>query len=439
MFSQFIRQKLQEFCPDEDLCRWFDPLKLAATDYEPGNNSCPEKIHVLFPHSLFEEWFNTSFKQRFEDCLKKLYPDDSIKILYGDRKKNNTPENFLSAKTGNEFFIKTSGSNDPDNSFENFLFNKKNSFPVEAAINFTKGNGHSLFTIYADTGMGKSHILKAMYYGLSENVNKKDIFFSTLSELETFFSSAFKKSESTLSYMTSFRYVLIDDLHECINKKNLQEAFSRLIELGREKGISCVFTMNSRPAECAFFDEKFRSLLESGLVLELKKPDMDIKRQYVNQCAKKSGLHLAKEEELSIARMYSGFRQIHGAVLKISEYSQISGGKKLPLDEILKNSKSPSAQELTPDKIILSVSGYFNLDPAQITGKNRRQDIVFARHLAMYLCRELLGAQLGAIGEIFSNRDHSSVIYSVNKIKKLSISNKDTNNMLTEVKNLCFK
>lgn len=446
MLSKSIREKFLKFYPDADLRRWLDPLEFnCGEDLEP-DAGMPENIQVVFPHNLFAEWFNSNFKKDFEDGLNKIYPDNKPNVTYS-AKYGASGNNLLYAGQSSHapHFVSerrkigsVAGHNE-ENLFQSFLFNKKNIFPVEAALNFAQGGGQGVFIIYGATGMGKSHLLGAINQTLQSKINKKDILFSKLHEIESFYSKTFKNYDSPLSYLGSFKYVLVDDVDECADNKNIQRLLSKFIEVAQNNGIRCAFTIKSRPADCAFFDEKFRSLLESGLVLELKKPDLDIKRQYANQCAQNNGVVLSKEEALTLARMFSEFRQIHGAMLKLSEYTSLSGGKKLPLDEILKNSKSSSALKLTPDQIIFKVAEYFNLEPEQITGKNRRQDVVTARHLAMYLCRDLLEAQLGTIGEIFSGRDHSSVIYSVNKIKKLMPSNKDMNIMVTEVKNSCLK
>lgn len=468
--NKAIREKFLQYHTDEDLKLWFDPLVLSCPQAQAMENLSngqiegglsgdffPAHLQVDFPHRLFAEWFKTNYKNKFEEAIARCYKARATEITYASSNLDNKYSAIQNKKPGgSEKTARTAptGQNEVPvavesaktfNLFSDFIYNAKNEFPVASAKKFASGQGRGLFIIYGANGYGKSHILEAIYSDIKKNVTKKIIFFSNLYELETFFSNSFKKSDSPLSCLTAFEYLLLDDAHNCSQNSMLQESMVRLLEFCAANSIHCALALNAHPSECALMDAKLRSLMESGLVLELKKPDLDVRAQYVFQCAGKLNFQIKKDDAVSIARMYDNFRQIHGAMLKIAEFNSLSpkgeqtGQKDLRLEVILKNTMPSSGSKLTPDHIINCTASFFKTAPDALTGKARQQDIVLARHIAMFLCRDLLGVQFSSIGNIFKGRDHSSVLYSVNKIKKLCKTNKDMNNMVSEVKNMCVK
>lgn len=441
MLTKSIREKFLKYCPDEDLKKWFDPLVLDGPpwglDERPATGGAEAgKITVKFPHRLFAEWWSASHREKFEALLHSCL-GRRASISYscgGSALKNDPPQE----KSGALFAEPLEQEDQP--SFDNFICNRKNEFPRAAAKKFAQGEQGGLLVLFGGSGSGKSHLLKAAHREIRRNVPEKFILIKPLVELETFFSNSLKNGESPLIYLRNFKYILIDDLDMSESRPLLQEQLVVLLEQARECRINLAVTMRQKPGSLSRMSEKLRSLLEAGLLIELKKPDLDIRRQYVEYTANSLNLQLKKDDALALARMYSGFRQISGALIKVSSYLVLSPqAAEAKLTDILQSGLSESRKNITPDHIIASAAGYFGVEARDITGKTRRQKAVLARHMAMYLCRDILGAQFGHIGACFSDRDHSSVLYSVNKIKILMKSDKDMNNKVTEIKNIVLK
>lgn len=445
MFTENIREKFLQYYPDEDLKKWFDPLVLNYT--QPGQGETPPAapLSVRFPHRFFADWWSANHKDKFERALRTcLGRQPEINYSYSfsgtarlrhpalvKPSEDSAPPDFTPAETPEA---------EARQSFDNFIYNRKNQFPFAAAKKFAEGGSHKLFILFGPSGSGKSHLLQAIYKEAKKNVPEKFILLSKISELETFFTKAFKNGQSILSYLRNFKYILIDDLDMAESSPTLQEQLGLLIECVEENRLNMAFTLRHKPGALSLVNEKLRSLLEAGLVIELKRPDLDVRRQYVDYTAAKLNLKLKKDDALALARMYGGFRQIHGALLKVSSFQVLSTqAAEAKLADVLQTSFSEGRKRLTPDQIIGSVAEYFKIAPADITGKKRRQNIVLARHLSMYLCRDLLGAQFGHIGACFSDREHSSVLYSVNKINRLIKNDQDTHNLVTEMKNIIMK
>lgn len=443
VFTKDIREKFLQYHPDEDLKKWFDPLVLSyAQSGEIHLGQTLPGLTVKFPHKLFADWWGSRHRDKFEhtlfNCLERR-PNITYSCPGAIKLRTAPPkaDAIIPAILEDE-------EEAPEQTFENFIFNRKNQFPYAAAKNFSQEEngpkGQGLFILFGPSGCGKTHLLQAIHNEVRKNVPKKVIILKQLNELETFCAKAFKNSQSILTYLRKFKYILIDDLDMAESRAELQEQLVMLLEAAGETRVNVAITLKQKPGSLSFMSEKLRSLLEAGLAIELKKPDLDVRRQYIDYSANKLNLQLKKDDALALARMYSGFRQIDGALLKVSSFLVLSPqAAEAKLADILQTNLPDEQKRLSPDHIIGSVAEYFKLTPSDITGKKRRQNIVFARHLSMYLCRELLGAQLGHIGACFSDRDHSSVLYSVNKISNMLKSDKDTNNLVTEVKNIIMK
>ena len=439
MLAKNIREKFLQHYPEEDLKKWFDPLVLSYPS-SPGESvpSSPPELTVLFPHKLFADWWGSNYRDKFEQAVSSCLgrqPDISYNFPGVSKLKPSLAQLPADLAEPAE-----ESSGEAEHSFENFIFNRKNQFPHAAAQNFASGKTKGIFILFGPSGCGKTHLLQAIYNETKKNVPENFILINKLTELEIFFVNSFKNSQSPLSYLRNFTHILIDDLDMAESRPLLQEQLITLLESAQDGQVKIAMTMRQRPWAMTLMNDKLRSLLESSLMIELKKPDLDVRRQYVDYSANNLNLQIKKDDALALARMYSGFRQIYGALLKVSSFRVLSQqAAEAKLADILQTSVSDDQKRLTPDHIINSVAEYFKLTQAEITGKKRRQDIVQARHVAMYLCRELLGAQFGHIGACFSDRDHSSVLYSVNKISKMIKSNKDMHTLVTEVKNIIMK
>ncbi len=437
MVKETLRQHLGNFFSDSDLNRWFDPLDMHI-------DRTKDVLNIFFPHQYFGNWFMDTVKDGFERGLADfaqgmrvsyqrelrtalLCPVSGLAPAKDGASKKNLPHNIAEEQDML-----------PDShcSFDSFLVNRKNDFPLAAARDYVCKAGRPLYTpfvLYGQSGSGKSHLLGAMARAL--NRDEKPLYFGGIAYLKRLHSLA--DGISTLDE----RYVFIDDAQGVSACSTMQDALSALIDTFQSSGRLLALAFDAHPTQCAGLGQKLRSRLVAGLVVEIKRPDLDIRRQYVQRKNSLSSLALSKEQILDIAHRHQDIRSIDGVLARISAYralypAQDADASSADLSSILNREEEHAF--LTPLSIILAVAREFSLPPEELTGKSRGKNISLARHIAMLLCRELLGLSLIQTGRIFSGRDHSSVLYSIKKIKQLQLSDKHMHKRVEELRKLCL-
>lgn len=453
VFKLTLRQHLEKVFPNQELVRWFDPLGVAVDDTR-------NVLRVSFPHAFFAHWFMVNIKQDFERQTSHLVEGMTIEYESG------TPAQAVANAGGmsvaafpartprKEIFTRPSPListrptvPEPERSlpeimlpeqftFAAFLVNRKNDFPLAAArksVSENSASAYSPFVIYGASGAGKSHLLGAMANAAS--AAGRPFFYGGIAFLERMIASPGRHAP------VGEHMVFLDDAQRVAACTEMQDTLAALIDIFQATGRLLALTLDAHPASCARLRQKLRSRLTSGLVVEVKRPDLDIRRQYAQRENETHNLGLTKEQLLELAQRYQDIRAIDGALTRLSAYRTLlhrqgSEGQAPDVTSILERGSDHTL--ITPAGIIMTVARYFSLPPEDISGKNRDRKTALARHIAIMLCRELLGLSLVQTGRVFSGRDHSSVLYSIKKIKQLQASDKDMHNQVEELRKLCL-
>lgn len=442
VFKETLRQHLAKSFDSRELDRWFDPLHMDINQEE-----CI--LRVSFPHSFFHDWFMNTVRDAFESCTANCsdLPLQNFSIVYENphqTQKNDlssfiksTREKATDEKTNTPVF----GDLPREHSFDNFLVNRKNDFPVVAAKKFVahelspteKLNFFSPFVIYGQSGSGKSHLLAAMSGALKKN--DKSFYHGDISFLEQMIISPGRYAR------VPEKCVFLDDMQRISACVELQDALVALVDMFQSSGRLLGLAFDAHPASCVGLGQNLRTRLCSGLVVELKRPDLDICHQYVQRQNEFLKLDLSKDQMLNLARRFADLRNIDGALTRLFAYRSLlmqDDAREQPADVANLLTQGLENEALTPSHIIATCARHFSVSPEDIIGKSRDKKITLPRHISISLCRELLAISLVQIGRIFGNRDHSSIIYSINKIKLLKESDKVTNKLVADLRKLCL-
>ena len=405
------------FSPEE-LGRWRSSLGLAVEG---------DVLTVRFPHMYFADWFESHARQRFEDALR----DTGLTLAYECR-DGGRPRTLREAPAPAQALPFGSGF-----VFDNFLVNTKNYFPMASAqeVALSREAPYNPFVLCGESGSGKSFLLRAIANARAEN-GRDGIHVACIEDMHELYASR----TDARKFLQSMRFLAVDDLQEIERYPYLQGELLALFDHFHLHRKQMVFACSGKVAGFTFLTPKLRSRLEWGLTVTLKAPDLDIRTQYVQARCRERRLDLPKDRVLLLAQRFPDLRNLEGCLLKLWAYrelvhDQISDEE---FDNILNYLDDRSVTSLSVEQVLDAVCGHFGLTPEQVLSSGRRQDLVFARQVAMFLCRRHLGLSFPELGRAFGGRDHSTALYSCRKIEQLQKDDKSIKSMLQALTEKCL-
>jgi len=427
-----LRQHLSRSCPEQDLRRWYDPLEVEVI--EPI-----QVFSVEFPHPYFAQWFGQNVQDNFEKEVSEFIGTGYIlqyhcKTISTTGAKGPVFTDFISHidfPYGHGFI------------FDTYFTNEKNFFPLSLAKEITKNKEikYNPFIICGPSGTGKTHLLKSIANEISRHNGNKAIFFGTIDDVQNIYTVKFPgKTYEARKYLQNHEWLFIDDFQTCRKYIEFQDELLLLFNYFYDKKRQMVFSSSERISTFDFMDSTLRSRLEWGLIVHLKEPDLDVRVDYIDNINRVKKLGLDNEKILTLARRFENISKLLGILLKISAYSEHMQHEQINESEfkrIIRQSDDKKSLHITPEHILSTTATYFQIDTKNILSSKRNKDVVLARQISMALCRSLLGMSYPALGKFFGGKDHSTVLYSIKKIKKLQMDNEDMKTLFLTLTKKC--
>ena len=327
--------------------------------------------------------------------------------------------------------------------FENFVQGENSKFAYSAAMAVAKnpaGKYNPLF-IYGNSGLGKTHLMQAIGHYIIFNNSKLRVKYTKTEDYINDYISNSRKTNNTIENMSKFNrkytnidVILIDDIQFIESKiktmENLQYTFDSLYNKGKQ----IVITSDRVPKEIPTLTAALCSRFEMGLMIELMPPDVNTRFEIIKKLAIDNDIQFEEEALKYIARNFSNnVRELEGAFTKVCAYAEITE-QELTLklaQEVLKCDEKD--EEVSFDKIARVTASYFDVDINDIKGTARGQKVSIARHISIYLCREITNQSFVNIAE-FYNKKHTTIMFAHDKIKKEQSTNRDIANALREIR-----
>ena len=232
--------------------------------------------------------------------------------------------------------------------------------------------------------------------------------------------------------------LLIDDIQFIIGKESTQEEFFHTFNTLHADGKQIVLTSDRPPKELETLDERFRSRFEWGLVADIQPPDYETRMAILRKNAESCNKEIDNEVlEYIATNIKSNIRELEGAFNKIIAFSKLNNLdiNLAHAEEALKDIIYPDEmREVTPSLIITVVAEHFGITPDDIMSRKRNSELVQARQIVMYLCRDLTATSLAGIGKLLGKKDHTTVIHGVNKITDEIVNNEELKNKIEVIK-----
>jgi len=301
-----------------------------------------------------------------------------------------------------------------------------------------RGKYPSLY-IYSSSGLGKTHLLHAVANGIRESnpelviclITARDFMNEMVDHIQNNKLKDFRKK-----YSEKIDILMIDDIHELKNKQATQNEFFHIFNELHNKGKQLIFTSDKAPNEIDGIEERIKTRLQWGLVIDIQKPDLETRIAILKNKANELDLYLPEDLlNLIACNIKSSIRHLEGSLIKLSAFADVM---KVEIDaqiirDLLMFQDESDGREMTLETVARAVSKHFKMPLADLKSKARNKEITRARHMAMYLSHKIVKGTLLEIGRFYGGRDHTSVIHAVNKVKEILKTDPTSSRDLIEI------
>ena len=440
--------QIKNSLPESDYSSWFTRLVFGGE--EDG------KVTLYVPSIFFKDKFEESFKGLIENTLSELggqnyrivieVKKDTQKLqpLKKTDDKSKTEPSFSQQDQKNKT-PKTAPEDlmfNPSYTFESFVPGDNSNFAYSACLAIAKnpGSAYNPCLIYGGVGLGKTHLIQSIGNYIKTNTKQKVVYVTAENFTNEYIQSVGEKK--TQQFKNKYRKVavlLMDDIQFLQDKEGTQNelfnTFNDLYDTGRQ----IVFTCDRPVEELKNITDRLRTRFERGLNIDLLPPSYETRVAILRKKCQEKGVMFSDEVLDYIAsNISSNVRALESCLTKLIAYSQLLN-KDISLDiakEQLKHiiSSNNDTSGISIDLIIKVVSNYFNVSASEIKGKNKNQSVVLPRQIAMYLCRKLTDYSTTEIGNEFGGKEHTTVMYNVQKMEsRLKSSEKEINSVIDKL------
>lgn len=329
----------------------------------------------------------------------------------------------------------------PKYNFDNFVIGGSNRFAHAAAVAVAEApaKAYNPLFVYGDSGLGKTHLLHAIgHYAESLYPGIRVRYVSSEEFTNDFINSIANNRASVFqSRYREIDILLIDDIQFLQGKDSTQEAFFHTFNTLHDHNKQVVITSDVAPKHLTGFEDRMRSRFEWGLITDVQAPDLETRIAILRKKAQSERLQVPDEIlEYMATKVSSNIRELEGTLIRVTAFANLN---RTPVDLQLVQTVLKDLITLDEDNVIAPVdiinhtADYFKLSVDDLYGSSRSQAVATARQIAMYLCREMTSLSLPKIGQLFGNRDHTTVMYANKKITELMKERRSIYNQVTEL------
>ncbi len=326
----------------------------------------------------------------------------------------------------------------PRYTFESFVVGSANRLAHAAcqAVAEKPARAYNPLFVYGGVGLGKTHLLHAI--GNSCHSRGLNVLYVSSEEFTNEIINAIR-THTTQAFRDKYRsadVLLVDDIQFIAGKESTQEEFFHTFNTlyGQDKQI--IVSSDRPPKALVTLEERMRSRFEWGLAADIQPPDLETRLAILRSKAERTGRYVPDEILDTIARrVQSNIRELEGALNRVIAFADLSGQLLSPqLVEVALADLLPQRQNIGPEKIVELVAREWKVTEGELLGRDRSQKVAEPRQVAMYLMRKETDASLPQIGEALGGRDHTTVMYAIEKISNQIETKADLRKRVISVK-----
>lgn len=399
-------------------------------------------LYISSPSQFIKNWVVGNFKDIFTSVLQSFYPSilDVEFVVVSISDDNNVLDNSNTYLTQEVSEEQTGSRTQLVNSslfntfevklnenyvFDNFVVGGSNEFAYNAArkVAFEDKIYFNPLFIYGGVGLGKTHLMHSIAWHLVKSKSSRKFLYVTAEKFANLFVSALQ-DKNIMSFKEMFRstdLLIIDDFQFISGKGGVQEEFFHTFNTLISQGKQIVMSADKSPLSLENIGERITSRLQAGLAVDIHATTYELRMAIVDQKAKSLGVKVPKDVlELLAHTITSNVRELEGGLRRIVSYHQLMG-RKIDIDmtmdvlaDILKYSNKTIGIELIQKK----VAEHYDIKLSDLSSTKRDKHTSKVRHIAIYIAKQITQYSLKEIGRHFGGRDHTTVMYSVDKIEE---------------------
>jgi len=401
--------------------------------YDIKKSTADEAIFYA-PNALVVNWIKNKYTEKIAHLFEiKVAHKVNVRITLKKLVDKRKTKKVIEVKQGNSLL-------NPSHSFSNFMVGGSNQFAYAAvkSVSENAGNIYNPLFIYGGVGLGKTHLMQA-----AGNVFQNDglaVIYTTVEQFLNDFTRSIRNNTME-RFREKYRkcdVLLIDDIQFLSNKEGIQEEFFHTFEALKGDGKQIIFTADKHPKKIGGLEARLQSRFEWGLVADIQPPGLETKIAIIEKKCEINKVELSKDIINYIATVIdSNVREIEGILSKLHAYSQLMH---VDIDleftkNVLKDQMKEKRENLTMDAITEMVAKDLNIKPSEIRSKGRSKNIVYARRISIYICRELTQNTMPQLAQYFGMKDHTAISHTLRKITELIENDEDFKVKIDELSN----
>ena len=413
---------------------WIKPIRIVSLE--------DSSILLGVPNKFFKDWLVENYIDLIKNSLSEVSGADvDIKFVVKKSEKIDISRDISVKNTVKSKLVRLHSSLNLNYTFERFVVGSSNQFAHAAALSVAEQPGHNynpLF-IYGGVGLGKTHLLNAIGIHTASLYSQKNVLYVSAEEFmnELIYSIRYDKMSGFREKYRKIDSLLIDDIQFIAGKERTQEEFFHTFNTLHDSRKQIVVTSDKFPKEIQNLEGRLRSRFEWGLIADIQPPDVETRIAIIEKKAQENSINVSNDIIRYIASVAdSNIRELEGILTRIAAYSSLTR-KEITIDtvkDVIKNLlKHTAKREISIDEIIKAVAKKFNLRVGDIKSQKKNKNIVLSRQIVMYISRKLTNSSFPDIGVKVGGRDHSTVIYSNNKIKEMIRKDNEIKKIIKEI------
>ena len=442
IWSHFLKI-VEQIVEPQKFATWFLPVRPVSI--------VDSTLTVEVPSDFFREYLEATYLDVIKKTLKRVIGSDA-KLVYLVRTVRTQPAIAVPAAAGlapvnREVSINVQPSPNPSPfvypglrkiqinpklnpvyCFSNFIVGECNKMGYTAGTAISAAPGKTSFNplfIFGGPGLGKTHLAQAIGIDIHEKFPELIVLYVNGNEFKTQYMDAVNvrnKLTDFLGFYKKIDVLIVDDIQD-LQGPGTQTAFFNIFNHLHQTGKQLIFTSDRAPVELQNFEDRLLSRFKWGLSVELLHPDYATRLQMLKALCRREGVTIGQDVlEYLASNIKTNFRELEGAFLSVMAYATAMHAENSVelAARVTEKIISAPVKELTISAVQAAVCDYFNISSDELVSKSRKRQIVQARQIAMYLCRNLISnCSLSTIGAETGGKDHATVLHSCNMVSDL--------------------